>query len=141
MLRALHVEGVRLATVVGQRGIGKTRLATEVAREYARAYGSAVEVVDDASPAAVVDALADPSVQVLATAPETLGVEGERVFELRPLAVSPAVELLRRRAEEIEPTFHAPWQTLAELVQRVGRVPLALELAAEDAARDARTGR
>ncbi|HKE98795.1 MAG TPA: BTAD domain-containing putative transcriptional regulator [Actinomycetes bacterium] len=88
-----------------------------------------------------------PGVSVLATSREPLGVDGEHVRPVPPLAVpdaaggadparagqAAAVELFRRRAEAAHPGFTLTDATLgpvAEICRRLDGVPLALELAA-----------
>ena len=94
-------DGVQLVTVTGPEGVGKTRFAEEVVAE----LDSPVELVDDA------DATQLPaSPRVLATSLERLGVPGEHVYRLRPLAEAPAVELFRQRATEVNPDFNAGYR-------------------------------
>jgi len=91
------------------------------------------------------DVAADVSFVV--TSRERLRLDGERVFELGPLAVSeadgvpsPAVELFMARMEAIRPgaaPSAAERRDVATLVERLEGVPLAIELAA---ARSARIG-
>ena len=71
-----------------------------------------------------------PNVQLLVTSREPLHITGERLSPLKPLAESPAVELFRERAEAADPAFDAPSETLKAIVDRVDRLPLAIELAA-----------
>jgi hypothetical protein len=66
----------------------------------------------------------------LATAEEPLGLPAERAYRLRPLAEAPAVELFGQRAEVAAPGFDAPYAEVARVCRRVGRLPLAIELAA-----------
>ncbi|MFI6099244.1 BTAD domain-containing putative transcriptional regulator [Lentzea sp. NPDC051213] len=62
---------------------------------------------------------------VLATSREPLNVEGERVASLQPLALEEAVRLFRDRAPSVPDD-----EVLAQLCDRLDRLPLALELAA-----------
>jgi predicted ATPase len=71
-----------------------------------------------------------PEVTVLATSREPLHVGGEREYPLAPLAESPAAELLRQRAEAMNPAFAASYDDLVQLCDRLDRLPLAIELAA-----------
>jgi predicted ATPase/DNA-binding SARP family transcriptional activator len=99
--------------------------------------------------AGLVDALARgaPGVTVLATSREPLGVEGEHVRPVPPLAVPqpsdsfaparagavPSVALFCERAEAAWPDFALTAENLgavAEICRRLDGVPLALELAA-----------
>lgn len=103
-------------TLTGPAGIGKTRLAHEVARELPE-----VVVADDATPA-----LELGERPVVATSRAPLGLPGEHVYELRPLAEAPAVELFRLHAEEARPGFDAPYAELVEVCRRLGLVPRAI---------------
>jgi predicted ATPase len=88
---------------------------------------------------------AAPHVRLLATSRESLHVPGEQSYPVRPLPVpargasgaalslSPAVQLFVDRARQHKPSFdlgvtEAP--VVAELVERLEGIPLALELAA-----------
>ncbi|MFR9805237.1 BTAD domain-containing putative transcriptional regulator [Pseudonocardia sp. RS010] len=181
--------GERLVTVVGPGGIGKTRLALEVARSAAAPVLRLAPVTD---PAAVPHALAAvlglhvvrgdvltacaaalgtgprllvvdncehlldavrdtvrtvlercPGLTVLATGREPLGLAAECPFRLGGLAVpapgdeipgrSPAVALFLDRARRVRPGFAPDEEELdlvAEIVRRLGGMPLAVELAA-----------
>ncbi|GAV42250.1 winged helix-turn-helix domain-containing protein [Streptomyces acidiscabies] len=176
----------RLLTLTGTGGVGKTRLALEVATASAHAFADGVWLVNlapvsdpSAVPAAVagalrvpdlgarsftdqltgylagrhallvldtcehlVDACADlvatllpaaPELRVLATSRHTLGVTGEHVHALAPLAPDEAAELLRDRAAAVRP--HSPDETtgddgIARLCAGLDCLPLAIELAA-----------
>ena len=76
---------------------------------------------------------------MLATSREALGVEGEQLWPVHPLALdagtggdpAPAVRLLHERAEAARPGALTPDDPrLQELARRLDGVPLALELAA-----------
>ncbi|NED15176.1 LuxR family transcriptional regulator, partial [Streptomyces sp. SID9124] len=163
--------GVRLVTLTGRAGVGKTRLAREAVRDIGDAFAR-VEAVDaEALPAlaglpadgrvllvldgcdheargpaaeAVVALAADPRVVVLATAVEPLGVYGEQLLPLGPLAVPgegdgeephavASVELFVRRARDADPSFALTLENsaaVAEICALLGGLPLALELAA-----------
>ena len=88
---------------------------------------------------------AAPHVRLLATSREALHVPGEQSYPLRPLPVpargasgaavslSPAVQLFVDRARQHKPSFElgtAEAPVVAELVERLEGIPLALELAA-----------
>ena len=98
--------------------------------------------------AAIVDALlrnAD-DVRVLVTGRESLGLEGERVFSLRPLAVPPqawvnldavksseAVRLFVNRAQTVDRELVLDAESappVVEICRRLDGIPLAIELAA-----------
>ncbi len=191
----------RLVTFVGAGGVGKTRLAVEVAAGARRAFRDGVWMVDlsslsDASRIAQVmlsaldvrdqsarpaeEQLADhlrgrqvlmlldncehlldgcatlvarlvsesPGLRVLATSREALGIDGEHLFEVPPLAV-PDIErpesslpelagidsviLLVERARAVRPEFALAAdnrRAVMQLCARLDGMPLALELAA-----------
>ncbi|GAA2518686.1 response regulator [Streptomyces longisporus] len=176
----------RLVTLAGMGGVGKTRLALEVAAACREEFADGVWLVDLApvtDPSAVaataagtlrvpdlgalpfldqlagylagrrallvldncehlVEACAElagsllsaaPGLRILATSRHTLGVTGEHVFALAPLAQDEAVELLRDRAGAVRERFHgdeAGHAALARLCADLDGLPLAIELAA-----------
>jgi len=188
----------RLLTLTGTGGIGKTRLAIELARRQEKsddrvwffdltaikdvrqsttsvatalgiaidAYGtfttirellsneSGVLVLDNCDNVAatlgpfVLNLLSVcPSLRVLATSREPLGVEGERVFRVPPLVIPetvaqlsasqalryPAVTLFVERARSSNTGFaidDAIAPAIAEIVQQLDGLPLGIELAA-----------
>ena len=191
--RTRDVEGVnealrrcRLLTVTGPGGVGKTSVATEVARrqlprrldgvwlvdlaggagtpavatETARVLGlqarsgsSAVDalrqflaerealvVLDNCEHvieqcAAVAEALLRSCrhIRILATSREPLGVSGETVWRLDPLAHEDAHRLFVERARQRRPEFLPDVDTaivIETLCERLDRLPLAIELAA-----------
>ncbi|MEJ2862681.1 BTAD domain-containing putative transcriptional regulator [Actinomycetospora flava] len=74
-----------------------------------------------------------PTVAVLATSREPLGVPGERVRPVPPLAEDAAVALFAERAVAADPAFvlsDANRDAVTEVCRRLDRLPLALELAA-----------
>lgn len=83
-----------------------------------------------------------PGITVLATSRMPLGVDGERILPLEPLAApgeigdvgsSPAVQLLCARASSRDPDFcltEANEAAVAEICRRLDGIPLSLELAA-----------
>ena len=93
------------------------------------------ELVDSLLPAA-------PRLHVLATSREPLGIEGEHVRPIRPMAVADgsdaaepceSVELFRHRASAVRPGFVVTSHnegTVARLCRRLDGLPLAIELAA-----------
>ncbi len=80
---------------------------------------------------AVVDAA--PGCGVLATSRVALGIPGERIWPVGPLAAddeqSAAVRLLVERAVAVNPGFRSDRRTV-ELAQRLGGLPLAIEMVA-----------
>jgi predicted ATPase/DNA-binding SARP family transcriptional activator len=74
-----------------------------------------------------------PHVSVLATSRETLGVEGERILSVPPLAMDDATALFADRARAGRPDFdpdREPVGAVAEICRRLDGLPLAIELAA-----------
>ncbi|MFC5137147.1 BTAD domain-containing putative transcriptional regulator [Actinomycetospora rhizophila] len=74
-----------------------------------------------------------PTVAVLATSREPLGVPGERVRPVPPLAQDAAVALFAERAAAADPAFalsELNREAVTEVCRRLDRLPLALELAA-----------
>lgn len=176
----------RLVTVTGPGGVGKTRVALELARRHVARNADSVWLVDlAASPdsvdvgaetaralelrtaggAAATQALArylrDRSallvvdncehviegcaalaaalltscakVRILVTSREPLGVDGETVWRLGPLAAQDAHRLFVERARQRQPNFIPSKEadaTIARLCARLDRLPLAIELAA-----------
>lgn len=90
----------------------------------------------------LIDEIADPiarildrtrDVQILATSREPIRIGGEQRFKLSPLGQEAAVTLFMQRAQEVSPGFQmdeATTRTVADLVDRLDRLPLAIELAA-----------
>ena len=71
--------------------------------------------------------------RILATSRAPLGVPGEQIFPVPPLASSEAVELFVERATAADPSFARSEDTSAaieEICRRLDGIPLAIELAA-----------
>jgi predicted ATPase/DNA-binding CsgD family transcriptional regulator len=74
-----------------------------------------------------------PNLRILATSRESLGVNGETVWRLGSLQAEAGQRLFLERARQREPEFipdAAADATIAELCERLDRLPLAIELAA-----------
>ena len=173
VLRALGE--TRLLTLTGTGGVGKTRLAVEVARAAGGRFVSLASIASvDRVPSVVCDALgvarvpgesdgealdralarrplllvldnlehlpdAAPLIAglldghqalvVLATSRHPLRVRAERLYPVAPLTAAGAVELFTDRARARDPMF-VPDSAVVEICERVGRLPLAIELAA-----------
>ncbi|MEV3983116.1 BTAD domain-containing putative transcriptional regulator [Nonomuraea sp. NPDC049758] len=118
-----------VAAVLGVRDDDSVPLASRLAGVLAGR--SALLVLDNCEHlveqvAGLVSALlrAAPGLRVLATSQEPLGVSGERVRVVHPLAEADAVRLFAARAD-VE-----PGPTVAVICRRLDGIPLALELAA-----------
>lgn len=133
--------------VWGAPGVGKSRVAIEVAAERAAGDGGVPYRIDLAAPSIPADATllviddsdhdmeqvmdllerSDiPAIVTARCAPE-FGCHGVRIG---PLSGAAAVRLFRERARAVVASFDAPDEMLAELCHALGRLPLALELAA-----------
>jgi predicted ATPase/DNA-binding CsgD family transcriptional regulator len=91
--------------------------------------------------AEVADALVGercPGLRILATSREPLGLEGEKVFRVPSLDIAgEGVALFVERAQEARPDLRIDSRseaTIAEICQRLDGIPLAIELAASQAA-------
>jgi predicted ATPase len=177
------LEQARLVTIVGPGGVGKTRLAGDVAALRADAHGAVVVElarVDDAAGVAatvaaaldlrptpggelaaltglggldrlvvldncehVIDAVVHlvpgllhggDRLCILTTSREALAIEGEHVIALGPLSTvgpdAPAITLFRQRAGAAAPAGGLDEALVADLVERLDGLPLALEMAA-----------
>lgn len=90
----------------------------------------------------LIEEMADPLARILdrtkdvcmlTTSREPVRISGEQRFKLTPLGQEAAVKLFERRAVEVIPTFvvdESNRASIEELVDRLDRLPLAIELAA-----------
>jgi len=187
---AALLDEVRLMTLWGPGGVGKTRLALELAAKVVGRYADGVHLCDltvAERPADVTRALAtglglrekafqsldgqlldwlahrralvifdncehvlagvaqlaeritrlSDSVDVLATSRERLSVDGEHVWEVKPLSSSgsdsDAVDLFVERARATNPAFDdggVDLETVGDICRQLDGLPLAIELAA-----------
>jgi predicted ATPase/DNA-binding SARP family transcriptional activator len=74
-----------------------------------------------------------PRLRIVATSREPLGITGESLFVVPPLAEDPAAALFADRAAAVSPDFVLDGETrplVADIVRRLDGLPLAIELAA-----------
>ena len=74
-----------------------------------------------------------PRLRIVATSREPLGITGESLFVVPPLAEDPAVRLFADRAAAVSPDFSLDGETrplVIDIVRRLDGLPLAIELAA-----------
>ena len=176
---AALLANTRLLTLLGPGGVGKTRLALELARAHAARFVSLAplgdaeqlapavcdalriarvpgETAEDAlrralhgepttlvldnlehlaGAAAVIGRLLQttPTLTVVGTSRQPLGLQAEQRFPVAPLAEREAVALFESRARARDPEFAITDDTLPaiqEICRRLGGLPLAIELAA-----------
>lgn len=136
----------RLVTLWGVGGVGKTRLAIEVARLAAESFADGVwwcELAPVRASAGVSHAVAatlsirpeaGKSMSVLATSREPLGLSGERVWVVPSLVpATDGVELFSDRAAAADSAAAATEDNvavIAAICERLDGLPLAIELAA-----------
>jgi nucleoside-triphosphatase THEP1 len=102
LLRLLRRDDVKHVTITGPPGIGKSRLAEEVAAELPERAGA------------------------VGTGYESRGLDGEHEYRLHPLAEAPGVELYRQLSGD----YDSSYGKLAALCAALGRVPGAIVEAA-----------
>jgi predicted ATPase len=91
------------------------------------------QVIDACAELAATLLASCPDVSILATSREPLGLDGETVWRLDPLRRDDAYQLFVGRARQRRAGFRpdaAAEATIAELCERLDRLPLAIELAA-----------
>jgi non-specific serine/threonine protein kinase len=129
------VETARALSIQSVPGTG----ATEAVRRYISdrdvlvVLDNCEHVVDASAELAAALLSSCAGVRILATSRESLGVAGETVWRLEPLAGADAYRLFVERARQRDPDFVPDEQTettIAELCTRLDRLPLAIELAA-----------
>ena len=127
-----------VVAAVGAPGAGgsdpRERAATVLrGRRLLLVLDNAEHVIDAVADLVVTLAAACPTVAVLTTSREPLGVPGERVRPVPPLGEDAAVALFAERAGAAAPAFavsDANRAAVLEACRRLDRLPLALELAA-----------
>src|SRR6185436_7964871 len=152
------VTAQRMVTLTGVGGSGKTRLAAELALriDWQRADSVAwVEFAPCVDPLrvpsevaaalamragsdgttmdAVADALRERDFLLVLDDCEHLGVAGERVWPVPPIAPEEAAQLFAERAAAVDPAFVLSGENAAsveEICRRLDGIPLAIELAA-----------
>ncbi|GLY54154.1 helix-turn-helix domain-containing protein [Lentzea sp. NBRC 102530] len=139
----------RLITITGVSGVGKTRLALEVAGELHFRHGWSVlwhpaqanpSVDDEQNTVLVTDQRPDPRLleahprlRIVVTALEPTGLPGEHLFPLGALGDDAAVKLLLTHVHRVRPAFRpepANQAALTGLVHELDGLPSALEFAA-----------
>ncbi|MFH8371045.1 BTAD domain-containing putative transcriptional regulator [Streptomyces sp. NPDC018031] len=120
----------------GQDGPGHRLTAALRDRRMLLVLDNCEHVVEPAAELVELLLRAAPGLRVLATGREPLGLTGETVFLVEPLATADAVRLFAERAAAAAPGFSldgADGETerqVAEICRRLDGIPLALELAA-----------
>jgi predicted ATPase/DNA-binding SARP family transcriptional activator len=71
-----------------------------------------------------------PRLRILATSRESLGITGEALWPVEPLALAEAVQLLTDRAVAVRKDLVVDTQTMARVSRALDGMPLAIELAA-----------
>jgi predicted ATPase/DNA-binding SARP family transcriptional activator len=74
-----------------------------------------------------------PSLRILATSREPLGIAGERIWPVPPISPEEAAQLFHERARAVDPSFaltEGSAAAVAEICRRLDGCPLSIELAA-----------
>jgi predicted ATPase len=101
-------------------------------------------ILDDCAEVFTTLLAASADVQVLATSRQALGITGEQIWSVAPLASPgeserrtstdyPAITLFAERAFAVRPEFRVTaenWDTIAQICRQLDGIPLAIELAA-----------
>ncbi len=130
-LAFLKSDGVRLLTLTGPAGIGKTRLGLQIARDLEEHFtqGVVFQIIHAAS--FVANLLSTCAhLSILVTSRMSLRLRAEQVLPLAPLPIEDAVTLFQDRATAIQPGRPYASQEVAAICERLDRLPLAIELAA-----------
>ena len=158
---AMLLDSGRLVTLIGPVGVGKSRLAAQVAERYGAESARSVEmtqrgawetyraalsggaqlvVLDNCDAATSIAGQfvtfafgRAPTVKLLATSNERLGVPGEVVWQVRPLDESSSVVLFVDRARAAVPLFELTSEYATDvyaICRALDGLPRAVELAA-----------
>jgi predicted ATPase len=127
-LQMLRDARMVVPTIASALGIGGD-IADELAGKHLLLLLDNVEHVLDAVPELAELLQVAPGVTILATSREPLGLAGEHVFAVPRLDEGQAVALFTERARAVVAGFEAN-DVVAEICERLDRVPLAIELAA-----------
>jgi predicted ATPase/DNA-binding SARP family transcriptional activator len=115
------------------RTVTQSVVATLQSRPALLVLDNCEHVIDGAANLAHAVAERCPSVRVLATSREALGVADEQLIAVAPLdPAGPGAELFTERARAVSPTFdsHAYRADVEEICRSLDGIPLAIELAA-----------
>ncbi|MBO1335900.1 BTAD domain-containing putative transcriptional regulator [Streptomyces sp. VRA16 Mangrove soil] len=124
-------EGLR-----GSQGSDATErlVAALESRELLLVLDNCEHVINDAAKVAGLLLATCPGLRILATSREGLGITGEVLCPVPPLAAGPAAQLFRDRAAAVRPDFethdHAPVAAIDGICAALDGLPLAIELAA-----------
>ena len=132
-LAALRDPELVLPAIAERLGAGSADAAAVAARVGGRRTHVVVDNAEHLLPGAARPlaelAATVPTLRLVVTSREALRVQGEAELDLPPLVSDEAVALFCERAQAVRPELSAT-ETVAELCERLDRLPLALELAA-----------